>query len=243
MNEILLGVNIDHIATLRSARGTKYPDPVHAAFIAEQAGANSITVHLRKDRRHIVERDIHILSQTLQTRLNLEICCDESMIDFACKIKPYSCCLVPENIQELTTEGGLNIVKNKKIIFKSVKKLQKSGINVSLFVDPNNIQIESAIESNASHIEINTDSYSKTFLSSKQNEEIQRIRDAVKFASNLGFIINAGHGLTYYNVLPIASIASITELNIGHSIVCRALIQGLTTAVQEMKLLIQKVYK
>ncbi|MXP50822.1 pyridoxine 5'-phosphate synthase [Pantoea sp. SoEX] len=240
MTDLLLGVNIDHVGTIRNTRGTNYPDPLLAALIAEQSGADSITVHLREDRRHITDRDVIIINKTIQTRMNLEISLNKEMINFACKVKPYSCCLVPEKYQEITTENGLDVLNNQNNVNLAVKCLQDSGIIVSLFVNSDEIQIEAAINSGAQYIEIYTGMYAKTTENLLRDEELCRIRKSVCFAVKNGLKVNAGHGLNYYNVIPIASIAGIYELNIGHSIISYALIHGLAKAVKNMKQLLRE---
>ena len=235
-NRILLGVNVDHVATLRQARGTRYPDPVQAALLAEEAGADGITVHLREDRRHIQERDVELLSQTLQTRMNLEMAVTDEMLAFAEKIEPEYCCLVPEKREEITTEGGLDVAGQLPRISEAVTRLSAANAHVSLFIDPEQDQILAAKQSGASVIEIHTGAYAEE-SGAKQMEELDRIKLAVTFALEQGLIVNAGHGLNYHNVEPIACIAGINELNIGHGIMARAFFVGLKQAVQEMKAL------
>ncbi|CAJ0992261.1 pyridoxine 5'-phosphate synthase [Pantoea sp. Nvir] len=241
MAELLLGVNIDHIATVRNARGTQYPDPVQAAFIAEQAGADTITVHLREDRRHITARDIRIMHETLQTRMNLEMAVTEEMVGIACDIKPDFVCLVPEKREEVTTEGGLDVAGQQDKIKAVVKELSDVGIQVSLFIDPDYYQIEAAFASGAPYIEIHTGAYANVQKGFARNTELARISKAVAFAVSLKLKVNAGHGLTYHNVKPIAMLPEIHELNIGHSIISRALFSGLANAIKDMKLLIREV--
>lgn len=231
---ILLGVNIDHVATLRQARGTIYPDPVEAALMAETAGADGITVHLREDRRHIQDRDVRILRETLKTRMNLEMAATESMIAFAQQIKPQHCCLVPERREELTTEGGLNVVGNEARIRHACEQLVAVGIEVSLFIDPDLDQVEAAKRCGAPVIEIHTGHYVEA-SPQQWSHELNRVKVAAKRAAELGLVVNAGHGLHYHNVQPIAAIPEMNELNIGHSIVARAVIVGMTAAVSEMK--------
>jgi pyridoxine 5-phosphate synthase len=235
---MLLGVNIDHIATLRQARGTRYPDPVSAAHLAEQAGADSITVHLREDRRHIQERDVRILKDTLLTPMNLEMALTDEMMLIAESIKPQFCCLVPEKREELTTEGGLDVVAQLPRIKESCQRLNESGIRVSLFIDADEKQIQAAAESGAPYIEIHTGHYADTVDDKSKAVELDRIIKSVEFATKIGLKVNAGHGLNYTNVIEIAAIADILELNIGHSIISRAVLSGLTEAVSEMKRLI-----
>ncbi len=235
---MLLGVNIDHIATLRQARGTLYPDPVSAAHLAEQAGADSITIHLREDRRHIQERDVRILKETLVTSMNLEMALTEEMLAIAESIKPRFCCLVPEKREELTTEGGLDVVTQLPRIKESCERLREAGIRVSLFIDADEDQIQAAADSSAPYIEIHTGHYADAIDDKSMTEELKRIISAVEFASNAGLKVNAGHGLSYTNVTQIAAIPQILELNIGHSIISRAVLSGLPEAVREMKRLI-----
>ncbi|MEP5233022.1 MAG: pyridoxine 5'-phosphate synthase [Alloalcanivorax sp.] len=240
-SRVLLGVNIDHIATLRQARGTRYPEPVQAALVAEQAGADGITVHLREDRRHINDRDVELLAQTLQTRMNLEMAATEEMVGIACRIKPPHCCLVPEKREELTTEGGLDVAGNKAWIAQCCQRLGQAGIEVSLFIDADKAQIAAARECGAPAIEIHTGGYADAETVDEQQQELARIREGVAFALEQGLVVNAGHGLHYHNTLPIAEIPGINELNIGHSIIARAAITGLDEAVRSMRALIDKV--
>ena len=233
----LLGVNIDHIATVRNARGSSYPEPIQAALVAEQAGADGITAHLREDRRHIRDRDIELLSQTIGTRLNFEMAVTEEMLSIALRIKPAYCCLVPEKREELTTEGGLDVVGNEAFIQQACNILAEAGILVSLFIDSDEKQIEAAIRCGAPYIELHTGRYAES-SGEEQKLELQRIASAAKFAARRGLIVNAGHGLHYHNVQAIARIPELYELNIGHAIVSRALFVGLETAVAEMKRLI-----
>ena len=233
--KLLLGVNVDHIATLRQARGTLYPDPVQAAIEAEQAGADAITLHLREDRRHIQDRDIEILSRIIQTRMNLEMAVTDEMVMIADKIKPSDCCLVPERREELTTEGGLDVISQQSRIHDVCNRLSDSGVRVSLFIDAVPAQIEAAIACGAPVIELHTGHYADAFSSEDQARELARISEAVILAHEAGLQVNAGHGLHYHNVLPIASIPEIKELNIGHAIIARAVFTGLQEAVREMK--------
>jgi pyridoxine 5-phosphate synthase len=238
INTILLGVNIDHVATLRQARHTRYPDPVEAVYAAENGGADGITVHLREDRRHIQERDIEIIQQTLLTRLNLEMAVTDQMIQFAEQIKPLHCCFVPEKREELTTEGGLNVVADEARILEACERLTESGIEVSLFIDPDLEQIEAAIRCSAPVIEIHTGSYADAKYPKERDLELERIIKAAQFAHKEGLIVNGGHGLNYTNVQAIAAIPEMNELNIGHGIVSRAIFMGLENAVREMKRII-----
>ncbi|WP_100158383.1 pyridoxine 5'-phosphate synthase [Proteus columbae] len=240
MSDILLGVNIDHIATLRNARGTTYPDPVQAAFIAEQAGADGITIHLREDRRHITDRDLMLISQTVQTRLNLEMAVTEEMIEIACQTQPDFCCLVPEKRQEVTTEGGLDVVGNEAKVADAIKRLSLAGIKVSLFIDPDHEQINAADRVGAPFIEIHTGAYADAEDVMAQEKEFVRIRDAVTYAASKGLKVNAGHGLHYHNVQRIAALPELYELNIGHAIIGRAVFSGLAPAVEEMKRLMRE---
>ena len=240
MSDILLGVNIDHIATLRNARGTTYPDPVQAAFIAEQAGADGITIHLREDRRHITDRDLMLISQTVQTRLNLEMAVTEEMIGIACQTQPDFCCLVPEKRQEVTTEGGLDVVGNEEKVADAIKRLSLAGIKVSLFIDPDHEQINAADRVGAPFIEIHTGAYADAEDEQAQEKEFVRIRDAVTYAASKGLKVNAGHGLHYHNVQRIAALPELYELNIGHAIIGRAVFSGLAPAVEEMKRLMRE---
>lgn len=235
MKEIFLGVNVDHIATLRQARGTTYPDPAHAASVAEHAGADGITIHLREDRRHIQDRDVYVMAQTIQTRMNLEMAVTDEMLAIACDVKPAFVCLVPEKREELTTEGGLDVVSQQERITAAVKQLSDNGIQTSLFIDADKKQIEAAAKSGAPYIEIHTGHYADETCEEKQAEELARITEGVEYATSLGIKVNAGHGLHYFNVKPIAAIEDIIELNIGHAIIARAAIDGLDTAVRDMK--------
>lgn len=232
---IKLGVNIDHVATLRQARRTLYPDPVQAASEAERAGADAITLHLREDRRHIQERDVEILRGTLQTRMNLEMAATDAMIAIARRIRPADCCLVPERREELTTEGGLDVRGSRARIADCCARLADAGIRVSLFIDPDPAQIEAAAAVKAPVIEIHTGHYADAPDGTRAAEELSRIARAVQQGLDLGLQVNAGHGLNYHNVQPIAALAGVSELNIGHAIVARALFTGLAEAVREMK--------
>ncbi|SEQ85667.1 pyridoxine 5'-phosphate synthase [Rosenbergiella nectarea] len=239
MAEVYLGVNIDHIATVRNARGTHYPDPVQAAFVAEQAGADGITVHLREDRRHITDRDIALLRQTIQTRMNLEMAVTEEMISIACQTRPHFCCLVPEKREEVTTEGGLDVAGQQAKMNEAVARLQQANIVVSLFIDPDFRQIDAAVTTKAPFIEIHTGAYAEAQDPQEVEKELERISTAVSYAASKGLRVNAGHGLTYHNVQAIAALPEIYELNIGHAIIGRALFSGLADAVREMKQCIQ----
>ncbi|ABS47286.1 MULTISPECIES: pyridoxine 5'-phosphate synthase [Yersinia pseudotuberculosis complex] len=240
MADLLLGVNIDHIATLRNARGTIYPDPVQAAFIAEQAGADGITVHLREDRRHITDRDVRILRQTIQTRMNLEMAVTDEMVDIACDIKPHFCCLVPEKRQEVTTEGGLDVAGQVDKMTLAVGRLADVGILVSLFIDADFRQIDAAVAAGAPYIEIHTGAYADASTVLERQAELMRIAKAATYAAGKGLKVNAGHGLTYHNVQPIAALPEMHELNIGHAIIGQAVMTGLATAVTDMKVLMRE---
>ncbi len=235
---IALGVNIDHVATLRQARRARYPDPLYAALLAEEAGADSITLHLREDRRHIQDRDVTTMREALQTRMNLEMAVTEEMVRIAQKILPQDCCLVPESRQEITTEGGLNVAGQSERVGDAVKALGASGIRVSLFIDPDPAQIEAAQRAGAPVVELHTGAYADS-AGAARAREFERLQSAAKFAARLGLIVNAGHGLNYHNVEPIAAIAEIVELNIGHSIVARSIVDGLAKAVRDMKALMR----
>jgi pyridoxine 5-phosphate synthase len=235
MSSIFLGVNIDHIATLRNARGTKYPDPVHAAEIAERAGADGITIHLREDRRHILDRDVRILRETIQTRMNLEMAVTDEMVNIALETKPEFVCLVPEKREELTTEGGLDVVGNLERIKAATKILSAAGIKVSLFIDPDKAQIDAAVECKAPFIELHTGHYAEAETEEQAQSELKKIAAGASYADDLGITVNAGHGLTYHNVAPVAALPEIYELNIGHSIMGRAVFDGLSKAVADMK--------
>ena len=239
---ILLGVNIDHIATLRQARGTRYPDPVKAAMDVEQAGADSITLHLREDRRHIQERDVYLIKEVIQTKMNLEMAVTDSMLSIAEKVQPEDCCLVPEKREELTTEGGLDVASQIVKMSDACQRLADAGTRVSLFIDADKKQIDAAAEVKAPFIEIHTGHYAdlQTYCqgqnaSQEQHLELQRINEAIIYARSIGLRVNAGHGLNYHNVQAIAAIAEIEELNIGHAIIAQSLFVGLTVAVKEMK--------
>ncbi|MDC8804326.1 pyridoxine 5'-phosphate synthase [Halomonas pacifica] len=234
---ILLGVNIDHIATLRQARGTRYPDPVQAALLAEEAGADGITVHLREDRRHIQERDVRLLAEVLNTRMNLEMAVTEEMLTLAEAVRPAHVCLVPEKREELTTEGGLDVVGGFAAIAAACTRLAAAGCEVSLFIDPEPSQIEAAAKAGAPVIELHTGAYAEASGEAARQEH-ERIAAAAELADELGLIVNAGHGLHYHNVEAIAAIPGLHELNIGHAIIARSLFVGLKEAVAEMKRLI-----
>ena len=237
---IRLGVNVDHVATVRQARRAEVPDPVAAALLAEKAGADGITVHLREDRRHIQERDVERLREQAATKINLEMAVTPATVAYAEKIRPHDACFVPEKREELTTEGGLDVVAHKIKVRDAVKKLQDRGIQVSLFIDPAQTQIETAKEVGADAIEIHTGAYCNVATAARQRE-LAAIADVAALARRLGLEVHAGHGLDYGNVLPIAKISEIVELNIGHSIIARAVIVGISQAVTEMKELLNRV--
>ena len=238
--DILLGVNIDHIATLRQARGTRYPDPVQAAIDAEDAGADGITLHMREDLRHIQARDVRLIKAVLQTRMNLELAVTEAMLGFAEEIRPEHVCFVPEKREELTTEGGLDVVTHFKVVAHAVERMQSMGSEVSLFIDPDFKQIDAAVAVGAPVIELHTGCYADATNDVTRAKELERIRQAAQYAASLNIIINAGHGLHYHNVKPIASINEMHELNIGHAIVAKALFCGMKEAVKQMKQLMQE---
>jgi pyridoxine 5-phosphate synthase len=237
---IKLGVNIDHIATLRQARGTRYPDPVQAAIEAEQAGADAITLHLREDRRHIQERDVEMLKGVLQTRMNLEMAATDAMLAYALKMLPEECCLVPERRAELTTEGGLDVAGQRERLRAVCARLAEAGVRVSLFIDAEPAQLEAAAACGAPVIELHTGRYADAAHADERADELGRIQLAVEQGLALGLQVNAGHGLHYHNVQAIAAIPGIAELNIGHAIVARALFTGWTEAVREMKRLMRE---
>lgn len=240
MKNILLGVNIDHVATLREARKTPYPDPVQAAIDAEEAGADGITLHMREDLRHIQARDVRLIKSVLQTRMNLELAVADDMLDFALEIAPEHSCLVPEKREELTTEGGLDVITNYQVVERAVKQLQTIGSEVSLFIDPDFKQIDAAVAVGAPAIELHTGCYADAKTDRLRSQELQRIQAAATYAASKNLIVNAGHGLHYHNVQPIAGIKEINELNIGHAIIARALFCGLKEAVKHMRQLMQE---
>jgi len=236
---IRLGVNVDHVATVRQVRLAQLPDPVVAALLAEKAGANGITVHLREDRRHIQEHDVRRLMARGNTKVNLEMAVTPAMVHFAETLRPQDACFVPEKRQELTTEGGLNVVVHRRKIKGAVARLQARGIQVALFIDPVKDQIECAKETGAHGIEIHTGAYCNA-IGAKRERELRKIIAAAQLAKQLGLEVHGGHGLDYENVLPIARIPEMVELNIGHSIIARAVIVGIRQAVREMKQLLSK---
>ncbi len=233
-----LGVNVDHVATVRQARRTAYPDPAAAAMLAEMAGADQITIHLREDRRHIQERDLQVMRKTVTTRLNLEMAATQEMVKMAYEVKPDECTLVPERREELTTEGGLDVVAGRDHVRKVVKNLRDAEIQVSLFIDPDIDQVKAAHRVEAEVIELHTGRYCDARLVGDRRRELARIVDAAKAASKLGLKVAAGHGLNYQNILPVAAIQEIEEFNIGHAIVARAILVGMERAVRDMKDLI-----
>lgn len=235
-----LGVNIDHVATLRNARGTFYPDPLQAALMAEEAGADCITLHLREDRRHIKDQDVLNIRPRLLTRMNLEAAVTQEMIDFACRVKPQDVCLVPEKREEVTTEGGLDVVQYFAQVSKAVAQLQNEGIRVSLFIDAQAEQIQASFEAGARIIEIHTGRYAELTSEMAQDAEVERIKLGISVAKSLGLKVNAGHGLHYTNVQKIAAITDISELNIGHAIVAEAVFVGWRKAVSDMKAIMVK---
>jgi pyridoxine 5-phosphate synthase len=233
---IALGVNIDHVATLRQQRHTLYPEPLQAALLAEQAGADNITLHLREDRRHIQERDARLLAELLQTRMNLEMAATEAMVDLACALHPADCCLVPERRAELTTEGGLDVRAGGADLSRECARLASAGVRVALFIDADAAQIEAAAAARVPVIELHTGLYADSH-GAAQLRELERLRQAAALAARRGLEVHAGHGLNYHNVAPVAAIAEIVELNIGHAIIARAIFVGLSEAVREMRAL------
>ncbi len=233
-NSIALGVNVDHVATVRQARRARQPDPVHAALLAEQAGADSITMHLREDRRHIIDRHPFALQELMQTHLNLEMAVTPEMLAIAQRLKPADCCLVPEKRTEVTTEGGLDVVSQPALLRDSVAQLQGAGIRVSLFIDPDSSQIDAARATGATVVELHTGAYAEA-TGGNRARELERLRSAASRAASIGLTVHAGHGLDYHNVQPVAAIQEIVELNIGYAIIGRALFSGLAEAVRQMK--------
>ncbi len=238
IQRVLLGVNVDHVATLRQARGTRYPDPVQAAMLAEEAGADGITIHPREDRRHIQDRDVFVMKETLQTRMNLEMAVTDAMVDLALKVLPEHVCLVPEKREELTTEGGLDVVTHENKIKHACHMLGEKGIEVSLFIDPCLEQIEASKRCGAAAIELHTGAYAEPANNANEIQELALIRNAVAIGLENGLIVNDGHGLNYQNTHEIAAISGVNELNIGHSIIARALFVGIKEAVSEMRSII-----
>ena len=240
MNPIFLGINIDHVATLRQARGTSYPDPIKAALDAEMAGADSITLHLREDRRHIQDEDVDRLSALRQTKVNLEMAATEEMVNIACRVKPEDVCLVPEKREELTTEGGLDVVSQQSWLTDVCERLAKNNTRVSLFIDADRAQIDAAKSVGAPVIEIHTGTYAELTDKKEIEQELNRLQEAASYAKSIGLVVNAGHGLHYHNVKPIAAMQEFEELNIGHAIIARAVFSGLSDAVKEMKKLMNE---
>ena len=239
MTPIELGINIDHVATLRNARGTPYPDPIMAARIAEEVGADLITLHLREDRRHIKDADLFALRPLIRTRMNLECAITPEMLGIAIQIKPQDVCLVPEKRTEITTEGGLDVLTHRDQVHSAIEQLDSAGIRVSLFIDPDPRQIDAAKEVGAHVIELHTGAYADA-QEGRQPFELQRITEAARYANNLGFRVNAGHGLNDQNVQPIAKIPEISELNIGHAIIAQAIFKGLPNAIRDMRRLMNE---
>jgi len=235
---ISLGVNIDHVATLREVRRARYPDPVYAALSCESAGADSITLHLREDRRHIQERDVRALRPLLQTRMNLELAVTKEMLTIAAELKPAACCFVPERREEITTEGGLDVAGDAARIRDATARLTRAGVRVALFIDPEPEQIEAAAQAGAPAIELHTGAYAES-SGARQATELERLRAGARLGASLGLEVHAGHGLNYHNVQPVAALAEIVELNIGHAIIAHALFVGLPAAVREMKALMR----
>jgi pyridoxine 5-phosphate synthase len=231
---IALGVNIDHVATLRQARGTRYPDPIYAALMAEQAGADSITLHLREDRRHIQDEDLTSIRAVIQTRMNLEMAVTDEMLSIALRVGPEDCCLVPEKRNEVTTEGGLDVAGQITRVRDACAELKARGIRASLFIDPDAHQLEAAAQAGAAVVELHTGAYAEA-KGGVRGAELHRVQEAARQAASLGLTVHAGHGLHYHNVQPIAAIQPIVELNIGHAIISRAVFHGLAAAVSEMK--------
>ena len=233
-NTLELGINIDHVATLRNARGTIYPDPLKAARLAEEAGADLITLHLREDRRHIKDADLIALRPLIQTRMNLECAVTSEMINIACRVRPHDVCLVPEKREEVTTEGGLDVIGHFEAVKAATTQLKAAGIRVSLFIDPEDKQIQAAKDVGATVVELHTGRYAD-LAGDQQNQELERIRKAAQFGTSIGLRVNAGHGLNESNVTPIAAITELSELNIGHAIVAEALFKGWQNAITDMK--------
>jgi pyridoxine 5-phosphate synthase len=238
---VLLGVNIDHVATLRQARGTRYPDPVQAALVAEEAGADGITIHPREDRRHIQDRDVLLLREVLQTKMNLEMAVTDSMLAFAGQVRPECVCLVPEKREELTTEGGLDVDGQEERVAAACERLAKIGAEVSLFIDPDPVQIDAAVRCGAPVIELHTGEYAEAATPAEADAAFRILADAVAYARKKGLIVNAGHGLHYHNTERVAAIPGINELNIGHAIIARAVFTGLKEAVRDMRAILDRV--
>lgn len=239
-DRVLLGVNVDHVATLRQARGTRFPDPVQAAMIAEEAGADGITIHPREDRRHIQDRDVLLMRQTLNTRMNLEMAVTDAMLAFAENVRPHCVCLVPEKREELTTEGGLDVSGNEDRVARACERLAKIGAEVSLFIDPDPEQIDAAVRCGAPVIELHTGEYAEADTPTEQAHTLKVLKDAVEYARRKGLVVNAGHGLNYHNTLAVAAIPGIHELNIGHAIIARSIFTGLKEAVRDMRAILDQ---
>jgi pyridoxine 5-phosphate synthase len=239
VSAIHLGVNIDHVATLRQARRGRYPDPVHAALAAEVAGADSITLHLREDRRHIQEHDVRTLRGLLQTRMNLELAVTEEMLEFAAGVRPADCCLVPERRQEITTEGGLDVAGQLERVREATARMRAAGVRVALFIDPDAAQIEAAAQAAAPVVELHTGAYAEA-AGAAAAMQLERLRTAARLGARLGLTVHAGHGLNYHNVRPVAAMPEIAELNIGHALIAHAVFVGLPAAVREMKALMRE---
>lgn len=239
-DRVLLGVNVDHVATLRQARGTRFPDPVQAAMVAEEAGADGITIHPREDRRHIQDRDVLLMRQTLNTRMNLEMAVTDAMLAFAENVRPHCVCLVPEKREELTTEGGLDVSGNEDQVARACERLAKIGAEVSLFIDPDPEQIDAAVRCGAPVIELHTGEYAEADTPTEQAHTLKVLKDAVEYARRKGLVVNAGHGLNYHNTLAVAAIPGIHELNIGHAIIARSIFTGLKEAVRDMRAILDQ---
>jgi pyridoxine 5-phosphate synthase len=239
-DRVLLGVNVDHVATLRQARGTRFPDPVQAAMVAEEAGADSITIHPREDRRHIQDRDVLLMRQTLNTRMNLEMAVTDAMLAFAETVRPECVCLVPEKREELTTEGGLDVEGNEDRVARACERLARIGAEVSLFIDPDPSQIDSAARCGAPVIELHTGEYAEADTPAEQAHTLEKLKEAVEYARRKGLVVNAGHGLNYHNTLVVAAIPGIHELNIGHAIIARSVFTGLKEAVRDMRVIMDR---
>ena len=240
LSPILLGVNIDHVATLRQARGTLYPEPVQAALVAQDAGADAITIHLREDRRHIQDRDVDLIARVLQCRLNLEVAITDEMLGIAEALAPSDCCLVPERREEVTTEGGLDVKGAASAVSAACARLADAGVRVSLFIDPDTEQVRASADAGAPVVELHTGRFAEAGAEDERRQELQRIRDAAALGVELGVQVNAGHGLNYHNVQPVAAIDQLVEFNIGHAVVARAVFSGLHGAVREMKRLLRE---
>lgn len=238
--DILLGVNVDHVATLRQARMTRYPDPVAAALIAERSGADSITIHLREDRRHIQERDLEILERVLETRVNLEMAVEDAVLAIARRVRPADVCLVPERREELTTEGGLDVAGQTAKIESARRQLEDCGIRVSTFIDPERRQLDASAEAGVGVVELHTGAYADAGTREARAGELERIEEAARYARSLGLTVHAGHGLHYHNVEAVAAIPEIVELNIGHAIVAQSIYDGFGPAVSRMKDLMRR---